>query len=46
MTFHATLIFFQLFDWLDQIERDASLTHRTAYHDRITGDVLTLGDWA
>lgn len=34
----------ELYDWLEQIARDTSLTRRSAYHDRITGDVLTIGD--
>lgn len=34
----------ELFEWLEQLARDASLTRLPAYHDRITGDVLTVGD--
>lgn len=29
-----------LYEWLAQLARDSSLTGVTAYHDRITGDVL------
>lgn len=34
----------ELFEWLEQLARDASLVRFSAFHDRITGDVLTVGD--